>query len=59
MYTLIIKVDVFLDNDPFDIKSCYQSYKLDDMVSFGTKLHYYVQRDFVDKINQAYLDGQP
>ena len=49
VYTLIIRVDVLLANDPFAIKSFYQSYNLDDLPSFTTKLHYYVQRDFVDR----------
>ena len=59
VFTLIIRVDVFLVNDPFAIKSWYQSYNLDDMPSFTARLHYYVQRDFVDKIHKAYLDSQP
>ena len=44
-FTLIIRVDVFLVNDPFAIKSWYQSYNLEDMPSFTARLHYYVQRD--------------
>ena len=59
VFTLNIRVDVFLVNDPFAIKSWYQSYNLDDMPSFTGRLHYYEQMDFVDKIHEAYLDGQP
>ena len=59
VFTLIIRVDVFLVNDPFSIKSWYQSYNLDDMPSFNARLHYYVQRDFVDKTHEAYIDCQP
>ena len=59
VFTLIIRIDVFLINDPFSMKSWHQSYNLDDMPSFTAKLHYYLQRDFVDKIHDAYLNGQP
>ena len=59
VFTLIIRVDVFLVNDPFAIKSWYQSYNLHGMPSFTARLYYYVQRDFVDKIHEAHLDGQP
>ena len=52
------KDNVFLVNDPFSIKSWHQSFNLDDMPSFTTKLHYHLQRDFVDKIHDAYLNGQ-
>ena len=58
-YTLIIRMDVYLINDPFNLKSWYQSYNLDDMFSFANKIHYYVQRDFVDRVHEAYLEGQP
>ena len=59
VFTLIIRLDVFLINDPFTLKSWHQSYNLDDMPSFTAKLHYYIQRDFVDKVHDAYLNGQP
>ena len=59
VFTLIIRVNAFLVNDPFAIKSWYQSYNLDDMPSFTTRLHYYVQKDFLNEIHEAYLDGQP
>ena len=59
VFTLIIRLDVFLINDPFTLKSWHQSYNLDDMPSFTAKLHYYLQRDFVDKVHDAYLNGQP
>ena len=59
VFTLIIRLDVFLINDPFTLKSWHQSYNLDDIPSFTAKLHYYIQRDFVDKVHDAYLNGQP
>ena len=59
VFTLILRLDVFLINDPFTLKSWHQSYNLDDMPSFTAKLHYYIQRDFLDKVHDAYLNGQP
>ena len=44
VFALIIRIDVFLVNDPFSIKHWHQSYNLDDMPSFTAKLHYYLQR---------------
>ena len=59
MYTLIIRADIYLVNNPFEIKSWCHTYKLDDMVQSASKIHFNVQKDYLDKIAQAYLDNQP
>ena len=42
VFTLIIRLELFLINNPFTLKSLHQSFNLDDMPSFTAKLHYYL-----------------
>ena len=49
-FTLLIRVDVYMTNNPLECKYWCQTYNVDDYLSFGDKTQYYLQRDFIDLI---------
>ena len=49
MFTLITRVDLFMANNPLELKTFVQIYNLNDHVDFGDKMQYYIARDFVER----------
>ena len=52
MFTLITRVDLFMANNPLELKTFVQIYNLNDHVDFGDRMQCYIVRDFVDKIHE-------
>ena len=55
-YTLPIRVDVYMTNNPLECKSWLQSCNLDDQFSFVERTHYYLHKDFGDYIYDLHVD---
>ena len=55
MFTLITRVDLFMANNPLEMKTFVQIYNLNDHVDFGDRMQYYIVRDFVDKIHKFHV----
>ena len=49
-YTLMIRLDVYMANNPHDCKYWTETYCVNDHVLFGEKTMYYIQRDVTDVI---------
>ena len=54
-FTLIVRVDLFLTNNPLELKSFTQTYYLNDHVDFGDKMQFYVGKDFMEKIYEFHV----
>ena len=46
-----------MTNNPLECKLWLQTYNVDDVMSFGDKTHYYLQRDFVDYIYDFHVNA--
>ena len=55
MFTLITRVDLFMVNNPLELKTFVQIYNLNDHVDFGDRMQYHIVRDFVDKIHEFHV----
>ena len=55
MYNLVVRVDLFLTNNPLEFKTFTQIYNLNDHVYFGDQMQFYIVRDFVDRIHDLYI----
>ena len=55
MFNLVVRVDMFLANNPLELKTFTQIYNLNDHVYFGDQLQYYLCRDFVEKIHEFHV----
>ena len=55
MFTLITRVDLFMANNPLELKIFVQIYNLNDHVDFGDKLKYYIARDFVERVQEFHV----
>ena len=55
-YTLMIRLDVYMANDPHEYKYWTQAYCVNDHVLFGEKAMYYLQRDVTDVILDLHAD---
>ena len=42
MFNLIVRVDLFLANNPLELKTFVQIYNLNDHVDFGDKIQYFI-----------------
>ena len=56
LFTLITRVDLFMANNPLELKSFVQIYNLNDHVDFGDRIKYFIVRDFVDKIHEFHVN---
>ena len=56
MFTLIVRVDLFLANNPLELKTFVQTYNLNDHVDFGDKMQYYIGRDFMERIYEFHVN---
>ena len=56
LFTLITRVDLFMANNPLELKSFVQIYNLNDHVDFGDRMQYFIVRDFVDKIHEYHVN---
>lgn len=56
-FTLVIRVDVYMSNNPLECKFWTQTYNVDDHMTFGDKTPYYLQRDFVDMVYNIHVDA--
>ena len=55
MYNLVVRVDMFLANNPLELKTFTQIYNLNDHVYFGDQLQFYIVRDFVERIHEFHV----
>ena len=55
-YTLMIRLDVYMANNPHECKYWTQTYCVNDHVLFGEKTMYYLQRDVTDVIMDLHAD---
>ena len=55
MFNLIVRVDLFLANNPLELKTFVQIYNLNDHVDFGDKIQYFIGRDFVERIHEFHV----
>ena len=55
-YTLMIRLDVYMANNPCTCKYWTQTYCVNDHVLFGDKTMYYLQRDVTDVIMALHAD---
>ena len=55
-YTLMIRLDVYMTNNPHTCKYWTQTYCVNDHVLFGEKALYYLQRDVTDVIMDLHTD---
>ena len=55
MCNLVVRVDMFLANNPLGLKTFTQIYNLNDHVYFGDQIQYYIVRDFVDRIHEFHV----
>ena len=56
-FTLLIRVDVYMTNNPLECKSWLQTYNVDDKFSFGDKTHYYLYQDYQDHIYDLHVEA--
>ena len=57
LFTLLIRVDIFVANNPLELKSWVQTYNLNDQITFGDRMHFFITRDFIDRIYDYHVDG--
>ena len=57
LFTLLIRVDIFMTNNPLELKSWVQTYNLNDPINFGDRTHFFITRDFIDRIYDYHVDG--
>ena len=55
-YTLMIRLDVYMTNNPHTCKYWTQTYCVNDHVLFGKKAMFYLQRDVTDVIMDLHTD---
>ena len=55
-YTLLIRLDVYMANNPHECRYWTQAYCVNDHVLFGEKLVYYIQRDVKDVIYDLHVE---
>ena len=55
MYNLVVRVDMFLANNPLELKTFTQIYNLNDYVYFGDQIQYFICRDFVERIHEFHV----
>ena len=55
MYNLVVRVDMFLANNPLELKTFTQIYNLNDHVYFGDQIQYFIFRDFVERIHEFHV----
>ena len=55
-YTLMIRLDVYMANNPHECKYWTQTYCVNDHVLFGEKTMSYLQRDVTDVIMDLHID---
>ena len=55
MFNMIVRVDLFLANNPLELKTFVQIYNLNDHVDFGDKIQYFIGRDFVERIHEFHV----
>ena len=49
-FTFLIRADVYMKNKPLECNTFLQTYNVDDHMAFGDRTHYYIHRDFVDRV---------
>ena len=57
LFTLLIRVDIFMTNNPLELKSWVQTYNLNDHIDFGDRMHFFIIRDFLDRITDYHVEG--
>ena len=55
-FTLLIRLDVYMANNPLECRNCTQTYSVDDHIIFGEKTLYYLQRDFIDMVFDLHVE---
>ena len=55
MFNLIVRVDLFLTNNPLEPKTFVQIYNLNDHVDFGDKIQYFIGRGFVERLHEFHV----
>ena len=55
-YTLMVRLDVYMANNPLICKYWTQTYCVNDHVLFGENTMYYLQRDVTDVIVDLHAD---
>ena len=55
MYNLVVRVDMFLANNPLELKTFTQIYNLNDHVYFRDQIQYFFCRDFVERIHEFHV----
>ena len=55
-YTLMIRLDVYMANNPHECKYWTQTYCVNDHVLFGEKTMYYLQRDVTDVVLDLHVN---
>ena len=46
LFTLLIRVDIFMANSPLELKSWVQTYNLNDQITFGDRMHFFITRNY-------------
>ena len=54
-FTLLIRLDVYMANNPLECRYWTQAYSVDDHIILGEKTLYYLQRDFTDMIYDLHV----
>ena len=55
-FTLLVRIDVYMENNPTVCKYWTQTYCVNDHVLFGEKMVYYLQRDVSDIIMDLHVN---
>ena len=55
-FTLLVRIDVYMENNPTVCKYWTQTYCVNDHVLFGEKTVYYLQRDVSDIIMDLHVN---
>ena len=55
-YTLLIRLDVYMANNPHECRYWTQAYSVNDHIYFGERTLYYIQRDVTDVILNLHVE---
>ena len=55
-FTLLIRQEVYMTNNPLACRYWTQTYNVNDHVTFGEKTEYYLQRDITDMVYDLHVD---
>ena len=52
LYNLLVRVDLYMVNNPLELRTFIHIYNVNDSVDFGDRMHYIMWRDFGEKIQE-------